>query len=363
MKAKIAIVHDWLTNFGGAEKVVLKLHEMFPEAPIYTLVYNKKIMEKYFKGIDIRTSFIQKMPFGVKMYKSYLPLMPLAIEQFDLSEYDIIISSSWCVAKGVNVKADTKHICYCHTPMRYAWDLYHEYNKGNIIKRSIIAQMMHKLRMWDYISSNRVDYFIANSKNIANRINKHYRREAEVIYPPIDNFFFENVKSETNDNGYYLLITRLVPYKKADLIVEAFNELGLPLVVIGNGPEKEKIVKSAKSNITFKQDLTDEEVKSHYDNCKAFIFMAEEDFGMVMAEAEACGKPVIAYSKGGAAEIVTEETGILVNEQTKEALKEAVLKMEKSYKNFDSNKIRKEAEKFNEKNFIEKIKRIVEKEI
>lgn len=290
---KIAIVHDRLTSFGGGDRVVLELHKMFPEAPIYTSVYDKKRMQKYFKDADIRTSFIQKMPFAKRKYRNYLPLMPLAFEQFDLSKYDLVISSSSCCAKGVNVNANTLHICYCHTPMRYAWDMYNEYCSGNILKKAIIAKQIHKIRQWDRLSADRVDYFIANSNNVKKRINKHYRREAKVIYPVIKNEFYEENLSNQN-KGYYLVISRLVEYKKVNLIIEAFNELKIPLHVVGDGPEERKLKRMANENILFMKDLSEEKLLNEYKNCKAFVFMAEEDFGMVMAEAQAMGKPVIA---------------------------------------------------------------------
>lgn len=361
---KVAIIHDWIVSYGGGEKVVLNLHEMFPEAPIYTSVYNKKKMEKYFKGANIKTSFIQKMPFGIQLYKYYLPLMPIAFEQFDLSGYDLVISSSSCCAKGVNVNSNTLHICYCHTPMRYAWDMYNKYNKGNLLKRIIIAKQMNKLRQWDYISSNRVDYFIANSNYVKNRIKKHYRRESIVINPPIDDYFYKKSnQSESFEKSYYLLVSRMVPYKKIDIVVKAFNELNLPLWIIGNGSEKKKIKKLSKENIKFIENVDNTKLKEIYDNSKAFVFMAEEEFGMVMAEAQACGKPVIAYYKGGASEIVKDnETGLLVKEQTVEALKNQILNMEKNYYKFDANKIRENAERFNEINFKNKINEIIKEQ-
>ncbi len=282
---KVAIVHDWIVSYGGGEKVVLKLHQMFPEAPIYTSVYDKKKMEKYFGGLDIRTSFIQKLPFGIRKYRYYLPLMPVAFEQFDLTGYDLVISSSSCCSKGVNVEANTTHICYCHTPMRYAWDMYNKYNRGNFLKRMIVTWQMHKLRQWDYISSNRVDCFLANSKNVEKRINKHYRREANVLYPPIDKEFYEEYDESHYTNKNYLLVTRFVSYKKVELVIRTFNELGLPLMVVGDGPERRKLLKIAKDNITFKKVMKKESLIEEYRNCRAFVFMAEEDFGMVMAEA------------------------------------------------------------------------------
>lgn len=240
-KIKVAIIHDWIVSLGGGEKVILKIHEMFPDAPIYTSIYNEKKMGKYFKGIKIYTSFLQHIPFSKTKHRYFLPLMPLAFEQFDLNDYDLVISSSSCCAKGVNVNANSVHICYCHTPMRYAWDMYNMYNNGNIIKKIIIAKQMHKLRQWDYISSNRVDYFISNSENVKNRINKHYRRSAKVIYPPIDKEFYEDFDSAKYECKNYLLITRLVPYKKARLVVEVFNELRITTNCCRRWTRKEKV--------------------------------------------------------------------------------------------------------------------------
>lgn len=353
---KVAIVHDWLTSFGGGECVVLKLHKLFPEAPIYTTVYNKKELNKYFKNIEIKTSFIQKLPFGVKKYRYFLPLMPRAFEEFDLNEYDIVISSSSCCAKGVNVNANTLHFCYCHTPMRYAWDMYNQYNNFKGIKKWIISKQMYKLRQWDYISSNRVDYFISNSHNVANRIKKHYRRDSEVIYPGINNKFFEK-DLEKNKDGYYLVVSRLVKYKDIEIIIKTFNELNLPLVIVGGGPEEKELKRMAKENIQFAGFIDDEEIYNIYQKCKAFVYSAEEDFGMVMAEAQAMGKPVIAFNKGGACEIVKNDiTGILFDEPKVENLKKAVLKLENEFEKFKPEQIRESARKFSEDEFYRKIK-------
>lgn len=354
---KVAIIHDWITNFGGAERIVLELHKVFPEAPIYTSVYDEKKMKKYFKDIDIRTSFIQKLPFAVKNYRYYLPLMPMAFEQFDLNEYDLVISSSSCCAKGVNVNAKTLHICYCHTPMRYGWDMYNEYCKGNLVKKIIIASQIHKIRQWDRLSADRVDYFIANSNYVANRINKHYRRDAKVIYPAIRKQFYERKLDDSKEEKRaYLIVARLVPYKKVNIVIEAFNELGLPLKIVGNGPGKDKLMKMSNSNINFLENLSEEQLMKEYETCKSFVFMAEEDFGMVMAEAQAMGKPVIAYKAGGASEIVIDgKTGILFKEQSKESLESAVLQMEQDYEKFKSAEIRENAQKFNEEEFLKAI--------
>ena len=355
---KVAIIHDWLVSYGGGESVVLKLHEIFPNAPIYTSVYDKNKMEKYFKNIDIRTSFIQKLPFALVKHRYYLPLMPLAFEQFDLSEYDLVISSSSCCAKGVNVNSNTLHICYCHTPMRYAWDMYNAYNNGFKLKQMYIAKEMHKLRQWDFVSSNRVDYFIANSNYIAKRIKKHYRRNATVIYPGVNNEFYK-VPIIKKTEEFYLVVSRLVSYKKIDIIIKTFNELKKPLIIVGDGPERKKLQKMANKNIEFKGYLNNREVISLYQKCKAFVYTAEEDFGIVIAEAQAMGKPVVAYGKGGATEIVKQDTGILFNEQNEKCLKEAVMKMEKSYKNFIPEKIRENEVKFSEEKFKKNLEEFI----
>lgn len=358
---KVAIIHDWITNFGGAERIVLELHKLFPEAPIYTSIYDEKRMKQYFKGVDIRTSFIQKLPFAVKNYRYYLPLMPIAFEQFDLNEYDLVISSSSCCAKGVNVSAKTLHICYCHTPMRYTWDMYNEYCKGNFVKKIIISSQIHKIRQWDRLSADRVDYFLANSNYVANRINKHYRRDAKVIYPAVNKqFYAKKINDTKEDKKSYLIVARLVPYKKVNTVIETFDELGLPLKVVGDGPEKKKLIKMANSNINFLENLSEDKLMKEYQECRAFVFMAEEDFGMVMAEAQAMGKPVIAYKSGGASEIIIDgKTGILFKEQNNESLKCAVLQMEKCYEKFKPEEIRMNAQKFNEENFLKEIQKFI----
>lgn len=378
---KVAFVHDCLTTFGGAERVLLKLHELYPEAPIYTLMYDKKKMDKYFSGIEIRTSYLQTVYNIIHNYKILLPFMPRAIEEFDLSGFDLVISSSYICAKGVNLNADTTHICYCHTPMRYAWDLYFQYNNSkNIFKRYIISKLMHELRIWDRISADRVDYFIANSKNVANRIKKHYKADAKVIYPPIKNVFYnckdnESGKdvledaeidaenkitiNETKIGDYYLAVSRLVEYKKMDIIIDAFNENKKKLIVVGSGPEEKKLRKKAKSNIKFIKGINDEELANYYKHCKAFVFMAEEDFGMVMAEAEASGRPVIAYGKGGAKEMVNSKTGILIDNQDKDSLNEAIEVMEEKYLEYDANRIKEFAKRFSEETFLNDMKKFI----
>ncbi|RKD32282.1 glycosyltransferase family 4 protein [Thermohalobacter berrensis] len=359
---KVAIVHDWLTNMGGAERIILILHELFPKAPIYTLVYNSKNMPDDFRNMDIRTSFLQKIPFSKKKYQNLLPLMPIAVEQFDLSEYDLVISSSTCCAKGVLTRANTLHISYCNTPMRYGWDFYHEYIKDkNIISKSLIAGLMNHIRMWDKVSSDRVDYFIANSNNVKKRIQKHYRRDAQVIYPPVNTDFYT---PSNKDEEYYLIVSRLVSYKRIDLAIEVFNDLGLPLVIIGDGPELARYKKIAKNNITFLGRLSDEEVREYYRRCKAFIFPGEEDFGITPVEAQACGRPVIAYGKGGALEtVVNEKTGLFFHNQSVDSLKKVVTDFQKGNYNFDKKTIRNHALRFSINRFKKDIMEFINEKI
>ncbi|WP_418791064.1 glycosyltransferase [Phosphitispora sp. TUW77] len=323
---KIAIVHDWLANMGGSEKVVLAFKEIFPDAPIYTTVYNPDRVDSAFHNMDIRTSFIQKLPRGRTAYQSYLPLMPTAVEQFDFSGFDVVLSSSHAVAKGVLTGANTLNISYCHTPMRYAWDFYHEYLNGpgaGRVKRKLIPWLMNYIRMWDRISADRVDYFIANSGYVARRIKKHYRRESEVIYPPVDTSFYSpsdlTVAAKIGD--YYFTVSRLIPYKRIDLAVEAFTRLGVPLRIAGDGPERKRLEKMAGPNVEFLGRVSDAEMKKLYASCKAFIFPGEEDFGITPVEAQAAGRPVIAFGAGGALETVLPGvTGEFFQPQTAEAL-------------------------------------------
>ncbi|ACK42207.1 MAG: glycosyltransferase family 4 protein [Dictyoglomus turgidum] len=359
---RVAVVHDWIVNIGGAEKVLKAILELFPDADVYTLVYLKDTLRKLGINNKVYSSFISGLPFAKTKYSYYLPLMPLAIEQFDLSKYDLVISSSHCVAKGVLTKSYQIHICYCHTPMRYIWDLYFPYLKEhkleNGIKGIFVKPILHYLRIWDVSSANRVDYFVANSQNVANRIRKIYRRDSVVIYPPVDvERFLPSYKKE----DYFMVLSRLVPYKKVDLVVETFNELNLPLVVIGDGEEMGKIKKMAKENIKILGWQEDDVVKEYLAKAQALIFASEEDFGIVSVEAQACGTPVIAYNRGGAKETVIDgETGILFEEQNVESLKKAVLRFLKERDNFQRDKIMENAKRFSEDRFKREFKSYIE---
>lgn len=364
---KVALIHDHLAQTGGAEKVLKVLTDIFPEATIYTLLADKVKTDTYLKGRRIDTSVIQKLPGGVRHYKWYLPLMPMAVEFFDLSEYDLVISDTSSFAKGVITLPNVPHICYCHTPTRYLWSDAHSYLnelKYNKWFKKIIASVLVKLRQWDFLAASRVDYFVANSKTVARRISKYYRRESQVIYPPVEtnNFFISDLSAQAAEERYFLAGCRLVPYKRIDLVVEAFKELGpdYRLKVFGDGldlPRLKKIAGEAE-NIEFVGRVSDDQKAVYYSRAQAFINPQEEDFGITPLESMASGRPVIAYRKGGATETVKEgETGIFFDQQTPESLVAAV----KSFKSadFDSEKIRAYAETFSEARFTQEIKDLV----
>lgn len=362
---KVAIVQEWLVTVGGSDKVVKAILDVFPDADIYTLVAKKEVCDEL--GIPwekVHTSFIQKMPLGTKKHRAYLPLFPFAIEQFDLRGYDVVISSSHCVAKGVLTKADQLHICYCHSPIRYCWDMYNEYleeshlDKG--FKSWLVRLMLHPIRLFDAIAGSRVDYYISNSDYVGQRIRKTYRRKATTIHPNIDisNFELCNDKQE-----YYLASSRLVAYKKIDTIIEAFNQMpDKKLVVIGGGPNLEAYRKLAKDNVTVMGYQPFDVLKDKMQHAKAFVFAADEDFGMIPIEAQSCGTPVIAYGHGGSLETVNGgKTGLFFYEQTPEAIVEAVNKFESmGSQPFAPADCRQWAEGFSEERFKREIKEFVE---
>jgi len=355
---KTALVHDWLlSGVGGGEKVLEAIHRLFPST-IYTLVQSKENLKgTYFQDLDIHSSFIQKFPKAETKYKNYLPFFPLAIEQFDLTSYDLVISSSHCAAKGVITTADQTHICYCHTPMRYAWDLTYEYlREFRGIKGALAKFFLHYLRGWDAQSAQRVDHFVANSQYVARRIKKFYGRSAKVIYPPVDLSMFQAV---TQKEGYYATASRFVPYKRIDLIVEAFSKMpDKKLIVIGDGPEWEKVKRKATSNVELLGYQPDAVLRDCLQKAKGFVFAALEDFGILPVEAMACGTPVIAYGKGGSRETVLEgETGVFFNEQTVASIINAVERFEAW--EWDSAKCRNRAESFSQTRFNDEFKQFV----
>ncbi|MBM7023166.1 glycosyltransferase [Treponema sp. Marseille-Q4523] len=362
---KVAIVHDWLVNYGGAESVVESILKIYPDADIFTLVYDKRKIGKRFQNNTVVTSALQKFPFATKLYTKLLKFMPKAFESFDFSNYDLVICSSSSCAKGVITPPDVPHIAYVHTPMRYAWDLFFDYRKrSGRLTRFFMDKWMHEIREWDYISSQRIDTLIANSKYIARRIEKFWKRDSEVIYPPVHLEKFTPVKNPSLD--YYVAFSRLVPYKRIDIALDACKALGKNLVVIGSGSEEKSLKKRAagEKNITFTGRISDEKLCTYLQNCKALIFCAEEDFGIVPLEAQACGRPVIAYGKGGVCETVKDGvTGVFFSEQTADSAKEAIERFEALDKKgaFKSEKIVQHAAAFSEERFIREFKSAVER--
>jgi len=353
---KIALVHEWLDSYAGAETVVEQLLNLFDRADVYTLVDFLPENDRHIlKGNQVFTSFIQRLPFARKKFRGYLPLMPLAVEQFDLSAYDVVVSSNHAVCKGVLTREDQLHLCYVHTPVRYAWDLYHETLRINKltwgVKSALTRMILHYLRMWDFASATRVDAFAANSRYVARRIWKTYRRKARVIYPPVS---IDRFKLERKKEDFYVTLSRLVPYKRVDLMVDAFSRMpDKRLVVIGDGPERAKLEQRATPNVTFLGRAPQEDVNHHLQSAKAFLFAADEDFGISPIEAQACGTPVIAYGHGGATETVVEgKTGLFFNEQTVDSLAAAVEAFETSGHQFDPAAIRAHAEQFAPEQFL-----------
>lgn len=369
MSVKVAVVCDWLVVYAGAERVLEQILRIYPEADVFCLVdFIPQGKRDFLLNKKTYTSFIQNLPKARSKYRSYLPLMPLAIEQLDVTGYDLVISSSHAVAKGIMTGPDQVHISYVHSPIRYAWDLQHQYlheaglEKG--LKGWLAKIILHYVRMWDYRTANGVDYFIANSKFIAKRIKKVYGREAEVIYPPVDVDAYQMCDKKED---FYLTASRMVPYKKIKLIVEAFNEMpDKKLVVIGDGPEFEKTKAIAGANIELMGYQPFEVLKEKMQKAKAFVFAAEEDFGITPVEAQACGTPVIAYGKGGALETVRglnkeNPTGLFFEAQTVESIVNAVTRFEQEGYKITVENCRKNAEKFSVEKFKVTFKSYLEK--
>jgi glycosyltransferase involved in cell wall biosynthesis len=381
---KIAIIHDFLVQYGGAERVLEVLSEMFPEAPIYTLLYDQEKMsaqggpasgwgDKFAKK-EIRTSYLQKFPkFLKKRYRWLLPFFMIVPETFDLREFDLVISSTGAWSKGIVTRLNTIHISYLHSPMRFVWDYNEKYLKEEKKRCSLMRFLLSYARMWDKLASERPDYLIANSKYTQERIKKYYRRESTVIYPPayntvipseIRNFDRDSSRGAQNDNKYFLIVSRLSPYKKVDLVVEAFNKLGLPLVIIGEGKQKKYLQKIAKDNIKILGFVDDQKLSEYYANARAFIFPADDDFGLTMVEAMGYGVPVIAYKKGGALEIVKEgKTGEFFDAQTPEVLADGVRRFIAKENDYKSEDMANRAKEFSKERFIRELNEFLEKTI
>lgn len=352
---KVALVHEYLSQYGGAEKVLEVLQKIHPEAPTFVMFHDKtKVPEHLLQG-ETRTSFLQYFPLIKSHYRWYLPLMPLAVEHLNLSDYDVIISSTSAFGKGVITSSDALHISYCHTPTRYLWTDTHSYIEElsyNKLIKFFLPPLISRLRLWDRMSAERVDYFIANSENVRRRIQKYYHRDAVVIYPPVDTNLF---KPTEKISDYFLTGGRLVPYKRFDLTIKVFNRLGWPLKIFGSGTEEEKLKEAAKSNIEFLGNVSDQKKSELYAKALAFIHPQIEDLGITAIESMAAGRPVIAFAGGGALETIKDGvTGIFFHEQTWENLLDTILHFNPGQ--FDSLKIREQAEQFGLDNFKQKMK-------
>lgn len=358
---KTVLIHDHLAQDGGAEKVLKVFSDMFADAPIYTLLYEKEQVDKYFSNKRVETSVIQKLPGGIKHYQWYLLFMPLAVEFFDLRGYDLVLSDASAFAKGVITPPNAIHVCYCHTPTRYLWSDTHQYInelKYNKWFKKIISMALSRLRIWDYSAASRVDFFIANSKTVQDRIKKYYRRDSIVIYPPVETHKFKILERNPEDK-YFLIGCRLAPYKRVDIVVEAFKRLGgdYKLKIFGDGVDLNRLKNIAgdAKNIEFLGRVSDEHKAELFAKAEAFINPQEEDFGITVVESMAAGRPVIAYKKGGATETVIEgETGIFFSEQTADSLVEAITKF--ANLQFQPQQIKDYAEKFSVENFKNKMK-------
>lgn len=327
VRPRVAIIHYWLVTMRGGERVLERLIKLYPDADIFTHVYVPEAMSALIRSRPVRTSFIQRLPGAVRHYQKYLPLMPIALEQLDLRGYDLVISSESGPAKGVIAPSDAVHVCYCHSPMRYLWDHYPDYREAaGRVTRTLMPPVFHYLRNWDAASAARVDGFVANSHFIRRRIRRAWRRDAGVVHPPVA---VDAFAISTDVGDHYLWVGQLTAYKRADLAVEAFNRLGLPLVMVGDGELAKTLRQRAKPNIRFISRLDFAGLQHAYATCRALIFTAEEDFGIVPVEANASGRPVIAYGRGGVLDsIVPEETGVFFDEQTPESLIDAVGRFE-----------------------------------
>ncbi|MDM7322298.1 MAG: glycosyltransferase [Gammaproteobacteria bacterium] len=356
---KVAIVHDWLTVVGGAEQVLAELLRIFPQAEVFTIVDALPSHQRtWLKGHSVHTSFIQRLPWGKTHYRWYIPWMPIAVEQFDLRDFDLILSSSHAIAKGVLVGPDQLHISYTHSPMRYAWDMQHAYLEEAKLHglRGLLSRLiLHKLRLWDSRTANGVDYFIANSYFIARRIEKVYRRQAEVIYPPVDTEFFYPTAQTRED--FYLTASRLVPYKRVDLLIETFRTLPeRRLVVVGSGFEEKRLRRRIPANVELLGACSREHLRELMSKARAFLYAAEEDFGIAIVEAQACGCPIIAYGRGGARETVIphpapQATGVLYPEQSIASLRQALRYFEQHAQDIDPYACQAHAQRFSRSRF------------
>jgi glycosyltransferase involved in cell wall biosynthesis len=348
---KVAITYDWLNQFGGAERVLTELHGMYPDAPIYTTVFAPDRLPDEMRDWDVRPSFLQRIPYARYRHQPFFPLMPMAFEQFDLREYGLVLTTSSACAKGVITAPETLNICYCYTPCRYLWDLYHDYTQTTRAK-ALFAPIAHWMRVWDQLAAQRVDHFIAISHEVARRIQRHYRRDSEVIHPPVDVERFRPNGEAPED--YYLVVSRLVAYKRIDLAIEAANMLKRRLIVVGDGPERKRLESLAGPTVELRGSLSDEAIADLYAGCRAFLFPGFEDFGIAPVEAQAAGRPVIAYGRGGVLDtVIPGGTGLFFEEQSAVALARAITEFEQL--RFDSLRCRRNAERFGRAHFTHRL--------
>jgi len=352
---KVALVHDFLLKLGGAERVLKVFADLYPDAPIHTLLYDEKACGSVFPKERVNPSFLQKFPGFLRKRQKYLfPLMPRAIETFNFSGFDLIISSSGAYSHGILTPSNSVHICYCHSPMRYIWDYSHEYlneQKTGGIQRFFVKRFLHKVRFWDQIAADRADFYVANSKHVQKRIKKYYRLNSDVIYPPVETGRF---KASRSNSDYFLIVSALTPFKKIDLAIQLFNKTGKRLVVIGNGPQLEYFKTIAGPNVDVLGPKSDKVITEYLENCRAFIMAGEEDFGIAPVEAMACGKPVLAYGRGGVLEtVVPGVTGELFYEPTLESMEDALGRLIINEPKYKSSTIRRHALQFSNENFID----------
>ena len=364
---RLAIVHDWLKNISGAERVLIELHKIYPEAPIYTLFYNKQFVQRWLPEADIRASFLQKIPLMAKYYWLFAWLMPTAVESFDLSDFDKVLSSSAIFSKGLILKPSTKHICYCYSPTRFLWDQSHE--SGIMNQESWFKKISkHLMRLWDRAAADRVDQYVAISKLVQSRIKKYYRKNSIIIYPPISLPIESALRNRESSifnlkigTPFYLIVSRLYPYKNIDIAIEAFNKLNYQLVIIGNGPDRKRLEHFAGDSISFLGEQDDSTLVEYYRACRAFIMPQEEDFGLTPIEAMFFGKPVVALRKGGSLETIIEgQTGEFFDDPIPEGLADAVRRLNENYIKYNPEKIKEQASFFNSKRFEKEIRKLID---
>jgi glycosyltransferase involved in cell wall biosynthesis len=366
-RRRVALVHDWLTGMRGGEKVLEAIAELYPDAPIHTLLHVRGSVSAALEHHPSRRSFVQRLPAAARRYRNYLPLFPTAIEQFDFDPYDLVISTSHCAAKSIVVPGRARHICYCHSPMRYAWDQFDSYfgpgHVGPAVSR-LLRPVMARLARWDAATAGRVDRYVANSHYVAGRILRYYNRGSTVVYPPVDTAFYRPDPARSPE-PFFLVVSALVPYKRLDVAIRACAEAGAPLTIVGKGPEElrlRRLAETAGAAVTFAGWLEDGQIRDLYQRCRAVLMPGVEDFGMVPVEAQACGRPVVALAEGGAVESVVDGvTGVLVKDPSVAAFAAALRDV--SSRPFDSAAIRRHAESFSRARFQEQFQDLVNHEV